>query len=90
MCALINGGKGWIMYLRCFGDCGFISRNPNYNGDPNAVLEFYLDNGQCVEYPLSWVLLVEEVERALEYFEKEKRPPQFISWHNDSGDGESL
>jgi hypothetical protein len=23
----------------------------------------------------------------LEYFEREKKPPPFVTWHNDSGDG---
>ncbi|AFM39266.1 hypothetical protein Desaci_0190 [Desulfosporosinus acidiphilus SJ4] len=90
MCALINGDKGWLMYLRYNGDSGFSSRNPNYNGDPRAVLEYYLDNGQCDEYPLSWTLPIVEVERALDYFKKEKKPPKFITWHNDSGDNETI
>jgi hypothetical protein len=90
MCALINGDKGWLMYLRDFEDAGFSSRNPNYNGDPEAVLEFYLNNGQRDEYPLSWILPIEELEIALEYFQKEKKPPIFITWHNDSGDGAIL
>lgn len=86
MCALINGDKGWLMYLRNSEDAGFSSRNPNYNGDPKAVLDFYLDNGPCDEYPLSWVLPLDEVERAMAYFRKDKRLPTFITWHNDSGD----
>ena len=87
MCALINGDKGWLMYLRNPEDAGFSSRNPNYKGDKKALLEFYLENGQRDEYPLSWVLPIEEVERALNYFKEEKRPPAFITWYNDSGDG---
>lgn len=90
MCALINGDKGWLMYLRSCDDVGFSSRNPHYSGGHHAVMEFYLNNGQCDEYPLSWVLPIEEVELALEYFKKEKRPPGFITWHNDSGDGNSI
>lgn len=52
-----------------------------------ACLEFYLNNRKCDNYPLSWVLPIQEVELALKYFEKEKRPPNFITWHNDSSDG---
>lgn len=90
MCALINGDKGWLMYLRNSEDAGFSSRNPNYKGDSSEAIEFYLQNGQCDEYPLSWTLPLKEIESALEYFEKEKRPPAFIKWHNDSDDGEEI
>ena len=87
MCALINGNNGWLMYLRFSGDAGFSSRNPCYSGDENSVMEFYLDNGQLDEYPLSWVLPIEDIEKALAFFEREKKPPTFITWHNDSSDG---
>lgn len=87
MCALINGRLGWLMYLRESGDAGFSSRNPNYDGPPDAILEHYLNNGQRDEYPLAWALPIEEVHRALDYFQQEERVPLFITWHNDSGDG---
>ncbi len=90
LCALINGDLGWLMYLREEGDAGFSSRNPDYRGDPDAKVEYYLSNGQCDTYPLSWALPVKEVRRALEYFRREQRPPTFISWHNDAGDGVEL
>ena len=87
MCALINRDKGMLMYLREIGDAGFSSRNPNYKGISDKKLDFYLENGQLDEYPLSWVLPIEEINKALNYFEIEKKPPSFITWHNDSGDG---
>lgn len=86
MCALINGNNGWLMYLRFNGDAGFSSRNPDYDGDQNAMMDFCLNNGQLDEYPLSWVLPIHMVERALAFFEKEHRPPTFITWHNDSSE----
>lgn len=86
ICALINGDKGWLMYLRYHGDAGFSSRNPNYSGDENATLEFELSNGQLDEYPLSWVLPIDEVNQALTYFAKYKKPPKFIKWHSDCGE----
>lgn len=87
MCALVNGDLGWLMYLREEGDAGFSSRNPNYGGPPGATVEYYLSNGQRDEYPAAWALPVAVVQQALEYFQRERRPPTFISWHNDSGDG---
>lgn len=90
LCALINGGQGWLMYLRENGDAGFSSRNPNYNGPADATIEYRLNNGQHDEYPASWALPVTEIERALSYFRKEHKPPCFIHWHNDSGDGAVL
>ena len=51
MCALINGKLGWLMYLRESGDAGFSSRNPRYDGPPDAELDYFLSNGQRDEYP---------------------------------------
>lgn len=87
MCALINGDRGWLMYLREEGDAGFSSRNPDYAGPIDAEIEYYLSNGQRDTYPASWALPVADVQRALEYFKREYRPPAWVTWHNDSGDG---
>ena len=87
LCALINGESGWLMYLRECGDPGFSSRNPDYDGPPDAEQDYYLNNGQRDSYPLAWALPIGEVQRALDYFEREQEPPSFITWHNDSGDG---
>jgi hypothetical protein len=81
ICALINGNVGWLMYLREPGDAGFSSRNPKYDGDPNAAIECLLSNGQRDVYPASWALPVEEVREALDYFAREHRRPPFIVWH---------
>lgn len=79
MCALINGDLGWLMYLRENGDAGFSSRNPEYTGPADAEIEYYLRNGQWDTYPASWALPVAEVRRALEYFEREQRPPAWVT-----------
>jgi hypothetical protein len=47
LCALFNGGIGWLMYMRESGDAGFSSRNPEYQGKADAVLEYRLSNGQA-------------------------------------------
>jgi Immunity protein Imm1 len=86
MCALINSDLGWLMYLREAGDAGFSSRNLKYDGPPDAKLDYFLSNGQQDEYPKAWALPIEEVRRALEYFEREQKRPPFITWHNDSGE----
>jgi hypothetical protein len=83
MYALINGDRGWLMYLRENGDSGFSSRNPNYGGPANAEIEYRLSNGQHDLYPASWALPVAEVRRALEYFESHCQRPPFITWHED-------
>ena len=78
---------GWLMYLRKNGDAGFSTRNPHYSGDPNAVLDYRLDNGQHDQYPASWALPIAEVQRAMEHFITNAGPPTWLTWHNDSGDG---
>lgn len=90
MCALINDHVGWLMYLREEGDAGFSSRNPKYDGPPDAIIEYFLSNGQLDVYPAAWAIPIEDVERALEYFKKEKKAPAFITWHNDSEDGTTI
>ena len=52
MVALINGEFGWLMYLRYDGDAGFSSRNPSYQGPSDAMIEYFLSNGQLDEYPV--------------------------------------
>ena len=88
--ALINGDQGWLMYLRANGDAGFSSRNPDYAGPENAVIEYVLSNGQRDEYPAFWALPKTDVLRALEFFRRECRPPPFVLWHNDSRDGAEI
>ena len=83
LCALINAELGWLIYLREEGDSGFSSRNPAYDGPPDAQVEYRLNNGQYDQYPASWALPISEVRRALEYFEREHRKPPFVDWHED-------
>lgn len=86
MVALINQDWGWLMYLREDGDSGFSSRNPDYAGtdDDGKTMDFMLSNEQLDHYPLSYVLSVEQVMKALDYFEKHHELPEFITWHNDA------
>lgn len=88
--ALINGDRGWLLYCRAHGDPGFSSRNPEYAGAPDATIEYVFGNGQRDKYPAAWALPVEEIRRALAYFGERRKPPPFITWHNDSDDGTTL
>lgn len=81
--ALINGDKGWLMYLRYSGDSGFSSRNPAYDGASDAVIEYELSNGQHDFHPASWAYPIEIVEQALDYFRENSVRPPFIEWHED-------
>jgi hypothetical protein len=87
LCALINGNVGWLMYLRESGDAGFSSRNPNYSGSADTMIEFVLSNGQQDLYPASWVLPLPVIMQAVTYFQSHGLPAPFITWNNDSGDG---
>jgi Immunity protein Imm1 len=87
MCALVNGEVGWLMYLREDGDAGFSSRNPDYAGPPDEMVEYRLNNGQRDLYPRAWAYPTAVIERALDYFRTHHAPPPFISWYNDSEDG---
>lgn len=82
MCGLINGGWGWLNYYSEEGDAGLSSRNPDYIND-DKTMDFMI-NGELDAYPLSYVLPAEQVIKALEYFEKNKELPAFITWHDDN------
>ena len=90
MQALINGKLGYLRYLREPGDVGFSSRNPNYSGTESALVDYLSADGQGHEYPAAWALPIDVVNKALMYFRQQGRPPLFVSWHNDSGDGIDL
>lgn len=84
MMALINDDCGWIMYINEEGDSGLSSRNPYYIGtdDDGKTINFMLSNGQFDKYPLSYVIPLEQVMKALNYFEKYHKLPNFITWHD--------
>lgn len=84
MMALINGDFGWLLYLREEGDAGFHSKNPAYIESDDKTMEFYLSNGQLDQYPLAWVLPIEQIKKALDYFETYHQLPDFITWYCDS------
>ncbi len=74
------------MYLRYPGDAGFSSRNPDYAGSPDTMIDYMLSNGQMDRYPASWALPLPLIERAIDYFRSEGRPPPFVVWNDDSGE----
>ncbi len=83
---LVNGERAWLLYLRDHeGDPGLSSRNPHYEGSPDAHMEFILDNGQLDLYPISWTLTVEKAIAACEYFVATSggRSPDIL-WHDNA------
>ncbi|GLS46647.1 hypothetical protein [Methylobacterium brachythecii] len=84
LCALISGGRGWLMFLRGPDDPGLSSRNPAYDAPGDALADFTLSNGQRDQYPLSWTYPVEVIERALDHFRSTGAPAPFIAWHDDA------
>lgn len=84
LCALVNGDLGWLMFLRQNGDGGLSSRNPTYTGNPDALIEYRLDNGQQDQYPAAWALPLAEVERAFEHFFSYGKPAPWLEWRDNS------
>ncbi len=87
ICALINGDLGWLMVPREGDSADLVSRNPTYAGDPQAEIEYRLDNGQLDRYPAAWALPFADVRRALEAFFTHEALPAWVTWHEDSGHG---
>ena len=84
LCALINGESAWLMYLRhSEGDPGFSTRNPNYAGLREAMIEFRLSNGQVDHYPAAWNITTQEALRALNHFFATLDRAPWLEWHDD-------
>jgi hypothetical protein len=81
VCALVNGGSAWLMFLRVEGDSGFSTRNPKYQGPKDAVIEYFLSNGQRDEYPAEWDITTPEALRALEHFFEAQEMAPWLQWH---------
>ena len=77
LCVLINGDLGWLMYME--EEINLISENPEYL-DREEEIEFILENGQRDYYPIKWCYSIKEIEKAIEYFEKNNELPSFIKW----------
>ena len=90
MHALINGDLGFLLYTREPGDPGFSSRNPDFAGQPDDRVEFYLNNGQRDLYPAEFVLSAATVRAAVQYLKQHAKPPTFVTWFNDSLDGTQI
>ncbi|HET8966523.1 MAG TPA: hypothetical protein VFN20_09935 [Candidatus Acidoferrum sp.] len=84
ICALVNADAAWLMYLRFDGNAGFSTRNPDYSGAPNAVIEYRLTNGQRDEYPAAWDISTVEALRALTHFFEKKEMAPWLVWHENS------
>jgi hypothetical protein len=87
LCTLMNDDIGWLMYLRESGDAGFHTINAEYSGSTDDVITYRLENGQVDEYPASWAIPAQQVERALRHFLEQGVPLRELNWSNDSGDG---
>jgi hypothetical protein len=84
LCAQLYAGRGWLMYLLYPGDAGFSSRNPAYDGPPDAMYDFILPYGQGDEYPANFWLPYHLVYRALLYFYVHGGLAPWITWHDDT------
>lgn len=83
VCALVNSGSAWLMFLRHEGDSGYSTRNPNYAGSKDTVIEYFLSNGQRDEYPAEWDITTPEALRALEHFMETQEKAPWLEWHEE-------
>jgi len=84
MSLLANGDRVWLMHLRHHdGDSGYSSRNPTYDGSPDATVPFRFSNGQLDTYPLAWTVSREHALQAIEYFLVTGERVPWITWHED-------
>jgi Immunity protein Imm1 len=74
---LRNGEYAFLMYLREFGDSGFVSAGEEADGS----VQYTLGNGRVDEYPRSWCIPLEECYKALAYFfVNDGMRPEWFQW----------
>lgn len=80
--ALHNGNVGILLYTCPKGNSFEYpnSLDPKFDGEDDEQIELQLSNGQMDEYPLSWVISLAKIRRALKYFQQKKSRPDFIDW----------
>ena len=71
------------MFMRFERDAGFSTRNGTYAGPRQAVIEYYLSDGQRDEYPASWNITTNEAFRALEYFLTKATMAPWLTWREE-------
>ena len=57
---------------------------PEIQSMKEQKMDFMLSNGQLDYYPLFYVLPTEQVMKAPNYFERNHKLPEFITWHDDA------
>ena len=84
---LVHGENAMLMYLPDQeGSLGFTSRNPAYDGSPDASIEFMLANRQSDEYPAAWAVSLTAGCAACEDFvETHGGLSSLLTWHDDNG-----
>ncbi len=85
ICALINvkQGMGWLMYLDATRDGSRSTRNPDYQGPGDGMLDYMLSNGQLDRYPASWTYEIRALQQALVEFAQSARLPECVAWVED-------
>src|SRR5262249_2433607 len=83
ICVLVNSNSAWLMFLRHDGDSGFSTRNPNYAGPKDSVIEYFLENGQRDKYPAEWELTTPGALRALEHFLETQEMAGWLQWREE-------
>ena len=83
MMVLTNNEQAWAMFLRQPEDSGYSTRNPNYCGNCDELIDFSLSNGQVDYYPASWVFNKSVIIDALIYFYAYNEKSPNVLWHED-------
>lgn len=83
---LVNGRDALLIYFPGHGKLfGFTSRNPAYNGAPDAQIEFILANGDMEDYPARWTVpLSAGCAVCRDFVEQQGARSPLITWHDDA------
>jgi hypothetical protein len=80
MSMLRNGVHAFLMYLREFGDSGFVSVGEEADGS----VSYTLGNGQVDEHPRSWCIPLEKCYQALAFFfVNDGMRPEWLRWEEE-------
>jgi hypothetical protein len=81
--ALFNRHRAVISYSFNIDEACWSARDSEGTGSENPMLEFYLSNGQCDEYPWAETVPAGEAVKAFEYLFLNAELPSWIKWHKD-------
>jgi len=83
ICALVNGGAAWLMFLRREGDSGFSTRNPNFAGPKTLLLNISSRTASGMNTPPNGTSPHRRLCALSNILWKEEEMAPWLHWHQE-------